>query len=772
MASACPSCGGCLLGEAADPSLRAACPHCIAHLLSWDAEAPPEQPATSMGPYQLIHEIARGGMGTVWLATRSTDGVQVALKLLPHSLGADPSRLARFRAEATLAARLVHPHIVAIRDIGEHEGVPYFTMDLVDGPDLGEVAGRRPMAPRDAARMVRTVAMAVHFAHEQGVLHRDIKPTNVLLGPDGEPRVTDFGLARLLDMDARLTATGETMGSPSFMAPEQVSGQQLPAGVRTDVHGLGGLLYFCLTGRAPFAAESVAAALAKVVESKPVPPREWVPSVPGPLEAVTMRCLARDPSARYPSAAAVADDLERVLLGQPVVAQASSTPRLGMGWLRLSRSWGLVILAIACLATLGSVAWTASARRRRAEDEANRAKAEATALARFAMDMMQAGQAAEAGNGHEALRLLEAMIPTSGLPDPRGLEWFALRRRVATLDGLVHPQQGPRPAESLAWNHWPVGSSPTRLLFSPDGSVLAVAFAQSKDPMMLAWRVAHPEAMPATLPGIPIVLDASGQAALVAAQDGSLQARRASDGHLLAKTRRPLDAAATQWEWSPDGAFVAWLDAAQQVQLMHVASGQALPGPTGRAASFQVSPDGNALLLAGSSGATLFTLRPRQQSLVVTGAVASVAFDPLGRIAAASLADGSVCAVHIATKTLAARWKAQTSSPVRLAFSPDGRTLLTGGADGWLRFWNTTLWREVLKLPFPQPMTHVAISPDAQRIAVVAAGRLHLLDTTGASAPKPNPVAALNSPWLDPAATLENLPKSDTRPLPPEALHY
>lgn len=242
MASACPTCGGSLLGEAADPSLRAACPHCIAHLLSWDAEAPPE-PAADMGPYQLIHEIARGGMGTVWLATRSTDGVQVALKLLPHSLGADPSRLARFRAEATLAARLVHPHIVAIRDIGEHEGVPYFTMDLVDGPDLGEVAGRRPMPPRDAARIVRTVAMAVHFAHEQGVLHRDIKPTNVLLGPDGEPRITDFGLARLLDMDARLTATGETMGSPSFMAPEQVSGQQLPAGVRTDVHGLGGLLY-------------------------------------------------------------------------------------------------------------------------------------------------------------------------------------------------------------------------------------------------------------------------------------------------------------------------------------------------------------------------------------------------------------------------------------------------------------------------------------------------------------------------------------------------
>lgn len=709
-----------------------------------------------MGAYQLVHEIARGGMGSVWLAVDTRDASPVALKLLPHSLGADPSRLARFRAEATLAARLVHPHIVAIRDIGEHDGIPYFTMDFVDGPDLGEVAGRRPMSPREAARIVRTVALAVHFAHEQGVLHRDIKPTNVLLGTDGQPRVTDFGLARLLDMDARLTATGETMGSPSFMAPEQVAGHSQPSGVRTDVHGLGGLLYFLLTGRAPFAAESVAAALAKVVESKPVPPSDWVPGIPEALEAITMRCLAREPSARYPSAAALADDLERALTGQEVKALNAKNPREAQrGW-RGRTPWIVALLLAPAIVALASIAAWALRHQRHAEATSHQAMLRATALARYAMDMAQAGVAADGGDGAAALRLLESCLPSGPAPDLRGIEWFVLRRRVATLDGIVHPHPGPRPAEASAWNGWPADLAARHLVFSADASRMAVGFGTPARSVAMAWRVAEPSASPASLPGFPLALDPSGHSVFLVDRDGRLESqswRNPNANPELGSASSPRVAPnALQWEASPDGAFVAWLDDSHVVRLLHLATAQPLPGPSGRFDSFRLSPDGNAILLAGPSGPSLFTLRPRLQSTLATGAVASVAFTRSGHLGAVGFTDGSVASIDVAGRRPVIRWSASSKPVLALAFAPDDQTLLTGDASGHMRFWNTTLWRELLKLHFPAPVTLVAIAPNAQHVAVVANGRLHLLDSTGAAATPPTPTPLPTLPRLVPAA--------------------
>lgn len=754
MPSSCPGCGGPLLGDSVASPLRSACPACMAQLLLADPLPPSDRfPADSaMGPYRLVHEIARGGMGAVWLATRTADGSPVALKLLPHSLGSDPSRLARFRAEATLAARLVHPHIVAIRDIGEHDGIPYFTMDLVDGPDLGEVAGRRPMAPREAARIVRTVALAVQFAHEQGVLHRDIKPTNVLLGTDGEPRVTDFGLARLLEIDARLTATGETMGSPSFMAPEQVAGQSQPSGVRTDVHGLGGLLYFCLTGRAPFAAESVAAALAKVVQSHPVPPSDWVPGIPESLEAITMCCLAREPSARYPSAAALADDLERALTGQSARALTAKNSRDAQPWWRGKTPWILALLLAPAFVALASLAGWAVHQQRRAEAGSRHDMLHATALARYAMDLSQAGAAADAGDGAAALRLLESSLPSGAMPDLRSIEWFVLRRRVATLDGIVHPHPGPRPAEAAAWNGWPADLAPRRILFSADASRIAVGFGPQPRSVAMAWRVAEPSAPPATLPGFPLALDRTGNAVFVATRDGRLESGPwIHPGGSNAGSPR-IAPSASQWEASPDGAFVAWLDDAHAVQLLHLATGQTLPGPIGRFDSFRLSPDGNAILLAGPSGPSLFTLRPRQQSVVATGAVASVAFTRSGLLGAVGFTDGSVAAIDVEGRRPIMRWLASPHPVLGLAFAPDEQTLVTGDASGDLRFWNTTLWRELLKVHFPPPISLVAIAPTGQQLALVSNGRLHLLDATGTAAPAPTPSNLPTPPRFRPAA--------------------
>ena len=765
MPATCPGCGGPLLGDAVSSHLRSACPTCLAQLLLADPLPPADVlPSGSvMGAYQLIHEIARGGMGSVWLATRASDGGHVALKLLPHSLGADPSRLARFRAEATLAARLVHPHIVAIRDIGEHEGIPYFTMDLVDGPDLGEVASRRPMSPRETARIVRTVALAVHFAHEQGVLHRDIKPTNVLLGTDGEPRVTDFGLARLLDIDARLTATGETMGSPSFMAPEQVNGKGQPSGVRTDVHGLGGLLYFCLTGRAPFAAESVAAALAKVVESKPIPPSDWVPGIPKSLEAITMRCLAREPSGRYPSAAAVADDLERALTGRAVQALTVKNPREDHPWRRGRMPWMLAFLLIPAVVALASIAGWAMHHQRRAEAISHRTLLHATALGRYAIDIAQAGAAADAGDGTNALHLLEACLPSGLVPDLRGIEWFVLRRRVATLDGIVHPHPGPRPSEVAAWNGWPADLAARRILFAADASRIAVGFGPQTRSMAMAWRVADPAVPPANVPGFPLALDPTGQGVLVATPDGRLESRPWVNAGASNVSSPRLAPAAIQWETSPDGAFVAWLDDSHVVRLLHLATAQPLPGPIGRFDSFRLSPDGNAILLAGPSGPSLFTLRPRQQSVVATGSVASLAFTRSGHLGAIGFTDGSVAAIDVAGRRPVTRWSASPQPVLALAFAPDDQSLLTGDAAGDLRFWNTTLWRELLKLHFPPPVSLVAIAPNAQHVAVVSNGRLHLLDSTGAAAPPSTPAHLPSLPRLAPVASDNTAAKPNER---------
>ena len=722
-----------------------------------------------MGGYQLVHEIARGGMGAVWLATRTADGSAVALKLLPHSLGADPSRLARFRAEATLAARLVHPHIVAIRDIGEQDGIPFFTMDLVDGPDLGEVAGRRPMSPREAARIVRTVAVAVHFAHEQGVLHRDIKPTNILLGTDGQPRVTDFGLARLLDMDARLTATGETMGSPSFMAPEQVAGQSQPSGVRTDVHGLGGLLYFCLTGRAPFAAESVAAALVKVVESKPVPPSNWVAGIPEPLEAITMRCLAREPSARYPSAAALADDLERALTGQAVHALTARNPREAHPWWRSRAPWMLALLLAPAVVALAFMAAWAIRQQLRAEADSHRAMLTGTALARYAMDMARAGAAADAGDGTAALRLLESCLPSGPLPDFRGIEWFVLRRRVATLDGIVHPHPGSRPGEAASWNGWPADLAARHILFTEDATSIAVGFGPVPRSVAMAWRLAEPSVPPANVPGFPLALGPTGHAVFLASRDGRLESRPWVHPGTGNVSSLRFDPSALQLEMSPDGAFMAWLDEAQVVRLLHLGTAQPLPGPIGRFDAFRLSPDGNAIPLASPSGPSLFTLRPHQQSTIATGAVASAAFTRSGHLGAVGFSDGSVAAIDVAGRRPVTRWQASSQPVLALAFAPDDQTLVTGDASGDLRFWNTTLWRELLHLHFPPPVSLVAISPNAQYLAVVSHGRLHLLDATGATAPPPAPAPLPSQLRFAPAASDERTAKPDVRPPPAES---
>lgn len=418
-------------------ALGGACPGCLLSAARAVIFSPPEggsilsepPPPRTLGDYELIREIARGGMGIVWLAVQRSLGRYVAIKLLPAGRSCDPVRLTRFRSEASMAARLQHPQIVAIHEIGDQAGVPYYSMDYVPGQDLGTLARRRPLPHKDAAALVRTVSLAIQYAHDQGILHRDLKPSNVLVTPSGEPRVTDFGLAKLIEPEGDLTQSGEILGSPCFMAPEQVAARKRCIDTRTDVYGLGGLLYFSLTGQPPFSGESISAILQSVLHAEPVAPRRLNPEIPAELEQIVMRCLAKDPANRYSSAAILASELERAIRGQPL-----QTPALGRV-LRFQR-WairepGLAFLGTASVLLLGTllVGWVLFANH---QEDARRLDANRRSeleVNRYIADVSLAGRALKEGDLRTASRLLDGIAPAQGAPDRRGIEWHLLHRQ-------------------------------------------------------------------------------------------------------------------------------------------------------------------------------------------------------------------------------------------------------------------------------------------------------------------------------------------------------
>jgi len=273
-----------------------------------------------LGDYLLLEEIARGGMGIVYKALQQSLGRQVALKMILSGSLASPAERERFRREAQLAAGLDHPNIVPIYEVDELDGVPFFSMKLVDGGNLSQQISRYARNPRATARLMAKLAAAVHYAHGKGFFHCDLKPSNILIDRDGQPQITDFGLARRVSEDSSLTATGAILGTPSYMAPEQAAGHRRSIGPGTDVYGLGAILYELLAGRPPFRTPTMMETVVQVLERDPVPPHELAPGLPHELETICLKCLEKMPEDRYPSAQALADDLERFLQGDPVEA--------------------------------------------------------------------------------------------------------------------------------------------------------------------------------------------------------------------------------------------------------------------------------------------------------------------------------------------------------------------------------------------------------------------------------------------------------------------
>lgn len=308
------------------------------------------------GEYELIAEIARGGMGVVYKARQVNLNRVVALKMILTGRLANGDSVRRFRSEAESAARLDHPGIVPIYEIGEREGQHFFSMGLVEGESLSQKLVAGPLPPRDAAELIRQVAVAVQYAHEQGIIHRDLKPANVLLDRHGQPRVTDFGLAKQMQQDSGLTGTGQVLGTPGYMPPEQAAGRIAEIGPQSDVYALGALLYCLLTGRPPFHSASPAETLVQVLEEEPVAPTRLNARIPPDLETIALKCLEKEAPRRYRAARDVAAELQRFLNGDPIQARPIGWAARAWRWCRRNPAVTALASAVVVVLVLGTVA--------------------------------------------------------------------------------------------------------------------------------------------------------------------------------------------------------------------------------------------------------------------------------------------------------------------------------------------------------------------------------------------------------------------------------
>jgi WD40 repeat protein/tRNA A-37 threonylcarbamoyl transferase component Bud32 len=404
-----------------------------------------EQPrGRRFGDYELLGEIARGGMGVVYKARQIGLNRTVALKMIRESHVSSAEDKRRFYAEAETAANLQHPNIVAIYEVGETEGQPYFSMDFVEGPSLAELVAENPLPPKRAAAYMHAAAAAMHYAHSHEVLHRDLKPSNILVDTTDRVRITDFGLARRLDHDSSLTCTGQVLGTPSYMSPEQAAGKHEIVGPASDIYSLGVVLYELLTGRPPFRAANPLDTLLQIKHNEPVSPHLLNPKVPRDLETICLKCLQKEPARRYSSAQLFAEDLQRFLTDRPIQARPIHRAARLWRWCRRNRAVAALLSAAAFLMLLVAVVATAAYFREAGLRIEVESKEQATSRA-LAAEIV-AAQQAKAAKDREAQARRTAVLTLTDMNTAMGLMsderndpahaalWFANAARSAPLD--------------------------------------------------------------------------------------------------------------------------------------------------------------------------------------------------------------------------------------------------------------------------------------------------------------------------------------------------
>ena len=471
--SQCPECGV----ELESPDTE--CANCLLKLgfstvIDEDADTDlgfaPEQKV--FGDYELLDEIARGGMGVVYRARQKSLDRMVALKLILGGQLATKEFVRRFRTEASSAAALQHSHIVAIHDVGVHDGHHYLSMDYVEGQNLAQLVGNKPLAADVAARYMISIAEAIQHAHDQGILHRDLKPSNVLVdaGTD-EPKVADFGLAKKINEESSLTLSGQILGSPHFMPPEQADHNRGKVSRASDVYGLGAILYYLLTARPPFQGDSLEATLRQVLNTEPVSPRLLDPSVPRDIETICLKCLNKEPNRRYATAREVGEDLKRFRDGDAILARPTTRLERTWRWCRRNRA----VAALLTVATLLILTLAIGAPIAAFNIERNLRIANANL---YGADMNTVQTALDKADLVLARELLDRHRPLADERDERGFEWAYLwTQSQGDEEHIFEPKV-----------HWP-----RRVLFSPDGGMLAAGGRTNKTPISIVWSTSTKE---------------------------------------------------------------------------------------------------------------------------------------------------------------------------------------------------------------------------------------------------------------------------------------
>jgi len=730
----CPECGAAIPAGASD----GLCTQCLLSLGldapdPLESPAPPRKPASPaigekfhyFGDYELLEEIARGGMGIVFKARQISLNRLVALKRISTGTLPTLELVKRFKAEAEAAASLSHPNIVPIYEIGEHGGEHYFSMGLIEGSNLREVIRSKKskfqskgdsarlggLELQEAARLISTLARAVHYAHQRGVLHRDIKPSNVLLDAKGEPHLTDFGLAKLIEKESTLTHTNAVMGTPAYMAPEQARGETRNVTTAADVYGLGAVLYEALTDSPPFAGGTSMETIRQVLEEEPRRPSMFNPAVDRDLETICLKCLEKEPTPRYASAEALADDLDRWLRSEPIIARPSSNYDRVKKWVRRRpaiSALGAVSLVLLLALAIGSP--IAAFRIASAKNELHRTL--------YASEMNIAYQTWQSGDTDRARTFLERQRPPPGETDLRGWEW-------RYLWGQTKFKELKRMTTASPYGFWSCA-------FSPDGQSVA---GGTVDGQVVLWNprtgqtnqefgqpgpINPVDSLAFTRDGSSLFQSLRYSCEVVVWDLPSGQSRRFGPrirffgGHVALSPDGTLAATTHGPDYVPTGPgdLRLW-DARSGLEL------ERTPSQSNSLIRVAFSPDGKYLAAGGSRGYLKVWSVPdlREVAELPHGqrTVYALAFSPDGGRLVTGNSDGLVRIWEWESKRLVETWPGHSFSCDAATWSPDGKLLATGGRDEIVRLWNPTNQMEVAVLKgHAGRVSGLAFSPDGE----------------------------------------------------------
>jgi WD40 repeat protein len=668
------------------------------------------------GAYELLEELARGGMGIVYKALQPQINRVVALKVIAAGQFASPDFVERFRTEAEAVASLDDPHIVPIYEVGNCEGQGFFSMRFVEGGSLAQrIANREsPLSHRQAVELTAKISRAVHHAHQRGILHRDIKPGNILLDAKGEPHLTDFGLAKLIAKDSTLTRTVAMLGTPSYMSPEQARGEARHLTTAVDVYGLGAVFYELLTRRPPFAGGTTMETVRLVLDQEPVRPRELNPSVAQDLETICLKCLEKLPASRYGSAEALAEDLERWLHHEPILARRTTTvERLGKWMRRNPKVAGLtLLLVVVFLAGLAGIL-TMSVRLASANFEKTRSNIH---LAKDLRDFewQKLDELATTGKRDDALAILADFLRHN--PNDR----IAATRLLSMLSVCNFALPAGPPMRH--------GAPLTTLVLSTDGRRAVTA---ADDGKARIWDVQSGRLRAALIHPLKVTVAAfaADEAfVLTTCIDGSFRLWNSGTASLVFEFPKAPDCRIPQ-TLSPDRKRVALLETDTSVQvwelLGHRRLGGALKMPgLVNASEFALEP--GTIALASEDGTISVRTGESYQTtalqLKLPKGVTLMKFSPDGRRLAAAWG-GWITIWDTGRWTKLKEFQAEDTQVLWLEFAPDGSRLVTMAYDRPLKIWDVGSGQTVGQpLEAERPYAFFVISPDGKRLATRSQG--------------------------------------------------